>query len=99
MSQLTEKAKKIEEVAVKLLSGILSNPNYNFENAKKAAVIAIDHARELVQKIVDTVETSAEKVAETADKVGDKIRGYDDDAVAENPQKIEEKKADPLSEM
>lgn len=95
MSQISE----IKETAVRLMSGILSNPNYNFENAKKAADIAVSHAQELVVKIAESVESGAEKVAAIADKVGDKARGADDKPKTIDPltkAKVEQPK-DPLA--
>lgn len=75
---MTDKVKEVKETAEKLLSGILSNPNYNFENAKKAADIAVTHAQALIVKLAEGVEKTATKVADVADKVGDKARGEDD---------------------
>lgn len=63
---------KIEDVATKLLSGILSNPNYNFENAKKAAGIAVDHAEALVSKLAAGTEKIAAKVEAVAADVKEK---------------------------
>lgn len=70
---------KIETVAVSLLTGVLSNPNYNFDNIKKAVTTAVEHARALVLKVAETVEADALAVAKVADKVGDIARGSDDD--------------------
>lgn len=76
---------KVEEVAAKLLSGILSNPNYNFNDAKKVAGIAIDHAEALVnklavitEKVADKVEKVAETVKAEATKVKDKTAKKED---------------------
>lgn len=95
-----DKAKEIKETAEKLLSGILSNPNYNFENAKKAADIAVTHAQALVVKLAESVEKTGEKIAAVADKIGDKARGKDDvpkTPVAPVAPKVEDKPKDPLS--
>lgn len=84
---MIDKAKEVKESAEKLLTGILSNPNYNFDNAKKAADIAVSHAQALIIKLAESVEKTAEKVATVADKIGDKARGKDDvKAVASKPK-------------
>lgn len=99
MSQLTENSKKIEEVAIRLLSGVLSNPNYNFDNVKKAVAHAIDHARELVVRVAEAIESEAKKVAVVADKIGDKARGSDDDKPKAPVAPVVDKPKDPLSDI
>lgn len=100
MSKFSQNIDKIEEVAIRLLSGVLSNPNYNFDNVKKAVSHAIDHAKELVLRVAESVEAEAKKVAIVADKIGDKVRGNDDDVKApETAKPVQQPEApkDPLS--
>lgn len=95
---IAEKAREVKESAEKLLTGILSNPNYNFDNAKKAADIAVSHAQALIIKLAESVEKTAEKVATVADKIGDKARGKDDKSKVPTAPVVEKPK-DPLSDI
>lgn len=72
---------KIEEIATKLMSGILSNPNYNFENVKKAADIAMAHAKALAEKleegakeVANKTATAVEKTAEVVEKKAEQVK-------------------------
>lgn len=75
----------VQETAIRLMSGILSNPNYNFDGAQKAASIAVDHAKALlgkftvgvaaisVEEAAKVVEVAAGKVKEAAAKVKESV--------------------------
>lgn len=64
---------EVKDTAVRLLSGILSNPNYNFDGAKKAANIAVEHAQALIEKLAiaakETVGVTAAAVEKAAGEV------------------------------
>lgn len=103
---MSESNKEIKEVSVRLLTGILSNPNYNFNDIKTAVKNAVEHAKALILKVSESVENVASNVAKVADKIGDAARGHDDDLPAGSPggppAKVEKTKtpskpADPLA--
>lgn len=89
---------KVEEVAKGLLTGILSNPNYNFENAKKVADVAVNHAEALLNKIEDLGKQAVHAVAVTTEKTAGKVsKGAA--VVQDQAKKVADKTADPLSNI
>lgn len=55
--------------AKQLLTGILSNPNYNFTNINKAVDDAVAHAKALLNKLAVGVDGAAKEVDVVALKV------------------------------
>jgi hypothetical protein len=53
---------RLEQIAVQALAGILANPNYNFNGAKKVALQALEHAQALIEKLPSDVPVGTKVV-------------------------------------
>lgn len=66
-SVITEE--EVASTSKQLLTGILSNPNYNFTNIQKAVDDAVAHARALLNKLATVTDQSALSVDAEAKKI------------------------------
>ena len=66
-------AQDIKDTATKLITGILSNPNYNFTDAKKAADIAVTHAKALLVKLEEDAKAAVHAGAIVVEKAAAQV--------------------------